>query len=86
MAKAAIAMFKAYLLYDFPAYFYLCQIFGKVYEMSGHPGCAVLEKECARQFLQSQSEFRPDEVDTILVNLTQYDIPGMVAMARDKAR
>ena len=80
MEKAIKAQMKAYAIHNLPVYLY--QIAG-MFEFAGD---AANAKEFFRQFLQAQGTFKPDKVDTTFLNQTGFDIPQIVAMAKEKVR
>lgn len=78
MDKATQAQAKAYAIHNLPVY--LFQLAG-MFELAGDDGKA---KDFFRHFLRAQSEFKPDQIDTIFLNATEFDIPKFVAMAQEK--
>src|ERR1035437_5295921 len=80
MDKAIKAQMKAYAIHNLPVY--LFQI-AAMFERTGDAGNA---KEFFRQFLQTQGNFKPDHIDTMFLSQTGFDIPQIVAMAREKVR
>jgi len=80
MDKAIKAQMKAYAVHNLPVY--LFQVAG-MFELVGDADNA---KEFFRQFLKAQSNFIPDNIDTMFLNQTDFDIPKIVAVAKEKVR
>lgn len=80
MDKGLKAQMKAYAVHNLPVY--LFQVAG----MFEYIGDAANARAFFRQFLQAQANFKPDEIDTIMLNQTGFDIPKIVAVARQKVR
>lgn len=80
MDKATQAQAKAYAIHNLPLY--LFQMAGML-EFAGQTAKA---KDFFRHFLRAQDEFKPDQVDTIFINETGFEMPHVIALAREKAR
>lgn len=80
MDKAVKALMKAYAIHNLPVY--LFQIAG-TFELLGDAGDA---RESFGLFLQVQNNFKPDQIDTLFLSQAGFDIPKIVAMAREKTR
>jgi hypothetical protein len=80
MEKAIKAQMKAYAVHNLPVY--LFQVAG----MFERAGDATNANEFFRQFLEAQTTFHPDSIDTSFLNQTDFDIPKSVALAKQKVR
>lgn len=80
MDQAIKAQMKAYAVHNLPVY--LFQV-GGMFELLGDDASA---KEFFGLFLRMQEEFRPDRIDTIFLNSTHFDMPRVIALAREKIR
>jgi hypothetical protein len=80
MDKALKAQMKAYAIHNLPVY--LFQVAG-MFEFVGDTANA---KEFFQQFLRAQSDFKPDQIDTVFLKRTGFDMPKIVAMATEKVR
>jgi hypothetical protein len=78
--KAIKAQMKAYAIHNLPIY--LFQLAG-MFELAGD---ATNAKDFFRHFLQAQSAFKPDQLDTIVQDQTGFDMPKVIEIAKQKAR
>ncbi len=78
MDKAINAMMKAYAIHNLPIY--LFQIAG-LFELIGAGDDA---KKFFRLFLKEQREFTPDQVESIFINRSGFDVPGAISIAESK--
>jgi hypothetical protein len=80
MEKAIKAQMKAYAIHNLPVY--LFQLAG-MFELSGDTSKA---KDFFAYFLRAQDEFKPDKVDTVFLNEAGFDMPRVIALAKEKLR
>jgi hypothetical protein len=80
MDKAIKSQLKAYAIHNLPIYIF--QAAG-MFELTGDVHNAW---KFFGLFLRVQDEFKPDQIDTSFLNQTGFDIPNIVAMAREKLR
>lgn len=76
--KAIKAQMKAYAIHNLPVYLY--QIAG-MFEFLGNGAKAT---EFFRLFLRTQDEFRPDQIDTVFLAQTGFDMPKVIELAKQK--
>jgi len=80
MQKAIHAQAAAYAVHNLPVY--LFQLAG-MFEFSGD---AAKAKDFFRNFLRANAEFRPDQVDTIFLAQSGFDLQEIVEVAKGKIR
>lgn len=76
--KAIKSQLKAYAMHNLPIY--LFQAAG-MFELSGDVQNA---KKFFGLFLRAQNQFKPDQIDSIFLSQAGFDIPEIVALARNK--
>lgn len=78
MDKAIQAQMKVYAIHNLPIY--LFQVAG----MFEYLGDTAKAKEFFQLFLQTQRDFKPDQIDTYFLDQTGFDIAKTVSAARQK--
>jgi len=76
--KAIKAQLKAYAIHNLPVYLFHA---AGMFELVGDVGSA---NRFFRLFLQMQNEFCPDQIDTLFLNQTGFNMPKVIAKARAK--
>jgi hypothetical protein len=76
--KAIMAQAKAYALHNLPIYVF------RLAEMFESLGETTKARDFFRNFLRSQDEFTPDQIDTMFIKQSGFDMQELVAIAKQR--